>query len=267
MTILYQNKQYIRDNITKKRDDERSNDEFRKITIETGVIGRAEGSARVKIGDTEIIAGIKMDIGKPFPDSPAEGVIMVNSEFSALASPDFENGPPREDSIELSRVVDRGIRESKTLDVEKLCVEEGEKVWMVFIDITIVNHDGNLIDAAGIGAITALLTAQIPKIDKDGTINRDGKFEGALPIRDIPVPITSGLINNTIVTDMNKNETECAEAIFTVATIKNENYCAMQKAGPSEMTDEQMLKISEIAQKESKKIRSAIEAAVKKHKA
>ncbi|MBW6461978.1 MAG: exosome complex protein Rrp42 [DPANN group archaeon] len=265
MTLLYQNMQYIRNNIAKNREDGRTSEQFRDITIETGIIGRAEGSARVKIGDTEIIAGVKMEIGTPFPDSPGEGIIMVNSEFSALASPDFENGPPREDSIELSRVVDRGIRESKTVDVEKLCIEKGSKVWMVFVDITIVNHDGNLIDAAGIGAITALLTAQIPTINEDGTLNRE-EFVGSLPIKEIPVPITSGLINNTIITDMTKDETECSDAIFTVTTIENENYCAMQKAGPSEMTEKQMLDIANIAQKESKKIRSAIKATVKKHK-
>ncbi|MCK5593786.1 MAG: exosome complex protein Rrp42 [Candidatus Aenigmarchaeota archaeon] len=266
MALLYQNRQYIRNNIAKKREDGRTNEQFRDITIETGIIGRAEGSARVKIGDTEIIAGVKTEIGKPYPDSPSEGVIMVNSEFSALASPDFENGPPREDSIELSRVVDRGIRESKTVDVEKLCIEKGEKVWMVFVDITIVNHDGNLIDAAGIGAITALLTAQLPKLNEDGTVERE-EFEGNLPITQIPVPVTSGLINNTIITDMSKDETECSDARFTVTTIENENYCAMQKAGPSELTEEQMLKIADIAQKESKRIRAAIKTAVKKHKA
>ena len=265
MALLYQNRQYIRNNISKAREDGRTNEQFRDITIETGIIGRAEGSARVRIGDTEIIAGVKTEIGKPYPDSPGEGVIMVNSEFSALASPDFENGPPREDSIELSRVVDRGIRESKTVDVEKLCIEKGEKVWMIFVDITIVNHNGNLIDAAGIGAITALLTARLPKLNEDGTVNRD-EFEGNVPVTKIPVPVTSGLINNTIITDMNKDETECSDAIFTVTTIENENYCAMQKAGPSEMTEEQMLKIADIAQKESKKIRTAIKTAVKKHK-
>ncbi|MCK4348697.1 MAG: RNA-binding protein, partial [Thermoplasmatales archaeon] len=48
-----------------KRADERKFDEFRNIEIETGFISKAEGSARVKIGNTQVIAGIKMDIGDP----------------------------------------------------------------------------------------------------------------------------------------------------------------------------------------------------------
>ncbi len=266
MSMLHQNKQYLREKIASSREDGRSSTEYRPIAIKTGVLDKAEGSARVTIGKSDVIVGIKMDIGTPFPDSPKEGVLMVNSEFSAIASPEFENGPPRENSIELSRVVDRGIRESHTIDVEKLCIEEGEKVWIVFADISIINHDGNLIDAAGIATIAALMAAKIPTIDKDGKINRDIKSKDSLPITEIPVPVSAGLINGTIIVDMTKNEDMCADAIMTISTKKNGNFCAMQKAGPTALSEEQILKIAEFSEKEGKKIRSMIEKAVKTDK-
>ena len=265
MSMLYQNRQYLREKIATSREDKRSHTEFRPITIETGLLDKAEGSARVKIGESDVIVGVKMDIGTPFPDSPAEGVLMVNSEFSAIASPEFENGPPREDSIELSRVVDRGIRESKTIDVGKLCIEKGEKVWIVFADINIMNYDGNLIDAAGIATIAALMSTKVPKIEKDGTINRDAS-EGSLPVTEIPVPVSVGNINGTIVLDMTKKEEKCADAVMTITTKKDGNFCAMQKAGPSALTEEQILKIADLSKKEGAKIRSMIEKAVKANK-
>ena len=43
-----------------KRADGRRLDEYRNIEIETNVVSKAEGSARVKIGNTQVIAGIKM---------------------------------------------------------------------------------------------------------------------------------------------------------------------------------------------------------------
>ena len=266
MSMLYQNRQYLREKIATSREDKRSHTEYRPTTIETGLLDKAEGSARVKIGETDVIVGVKMDIGTPFPDSPAEGVLMVNSEFSAIASPEFENGPPREDSIELSRVVDRGIRESKTIDVGKLCIEKGEKVWIVFADINIMNYDGNLIDAAGIATIAALMTTKVPKIEEDGTVNRDGVSEGSLPITEIPVPVSVGSINGTIVMDMTKKEEKCADAVMTITTKKDGNFCAMQKAGPSALTEEQILKIADLSKKEGAKIRSMIEKAVKANK-
>jgi exosome complex component RRP42 len=92
------------------RIDERKFEEFRPISIETNVIKNAEGSARVKIGNSHVLAGVKMSVGQPFSDTPDEGVLIVNAELSPIASPTFEAGPPREDAIEIARVTDRGIR-------------------------------------------------------------------------------------------------------------------------------------------------------------
>jgi exosome complex component RRP42 len=139
-----------------KRMDERKFEDFREIKIEKDIIEKAEGSARVKIGETEVIVGIKLNTGEPFPDTPEEGILIVNAEFTPLASPDFESGPPGENAVELARVVDRGIRESKCIEVEKLCITPKEKVWMMFVDIHIINDQGNLLDAAALAAIVAL---------------------------------------------------------------------------------------------------------------
>ena len=105
-----------------KRADGRRFDEFRNIKIEVNVINKAEGSAKVTIGNTQVISGIKIDIGEPYPDSPDSGVMTTAAELIPMASPDFEAGPPDQESIELARVVDRGIRESQIIDVDQLCI-------------------------------------------------------------------------------------------------------------------------------------------------
>ena len=110
-----------------KRSDGRKFNDYRPVSIEPGVISKAEGSARVKIGNTQVVAGIKMDMGEPYPDTPDAGVMTTAAELIPLASPDFEAGPPRENAIELARVVDRGIRESNVIELEKLCLEPDRK--------------------------------------------------------------------------------------------------------------------------------------------
>src|SRR3989338_1763515 len=110
--------------------DGRKLTDFRKpVSIEYGIVNTAEGSARVKIGETDIIVGVKMEIMKPYPDTPDEGSIIVGAELLPLSNPDFELGPPGIEAIEIARVVDRGIRESKCIDLKKLCITKGEKVW------------------------------------------------------------------------------------------------------------------------------------------
>ena len=126
-----------------KRADGRAFDERRDIFIEPNVIDKAEGSARVKLGDTQVIVGVKPTIGEPFGDTPNLGVLMTNCELLPMAAPGFEPGPPSPESIELARVVDRGIRESELVDLEKLCIEEGKKVWMLFIVLHVIDYDGN----------------------------------------------------------------------------------------------------------------------------
>ena len=153
-----------------ERTDGRKLDVFRDIKVETGIIKRAEGSARVKIGKTDVIVGIKTEIGEPFSDMPDMGILKTGAEFTPIASPDFESGPPREDAIELARVVDRGIRESECIDLEKLCIKEGEKAWEIFVDVHIINHDGNLIDASALAAVAALRNTKMPKLEKDKII-------------------------------------------------------------------------------------------------
>jgi exosome complex component RRP42 len=80
------------------------------VKITKGIIPNAEGSAMAELGDTKVLCGVKIDVMKPYADRPTEGVFTVQAEFLPLAHPEFESGPPKEGSIELSRVVDRGIR-------------------------------------------------------------------------------------------------------------------------------------------------------------
>ena len=95
-----------------KRQDGRGVTDVRKIQVETNCIESADGSARVKLGRTEVIAGVKIIPGTPFGDTPNIGVLTTGAELIPMAHPTFESGPPGEDAIELARVVDRGIRES-----------------------------------------------------------------------------------------------------------------------------------------------------------
>ena len=148
------------------RFDKRDPEEYREIIIECGISKKSEGSAKVKIGKTEVWVGVKMEVAEPYPDSPDKGNLMVTAELTPLSHPKYEYGPPKFDAIELGRLVDRGIRESRYIDLNKLCITEGEKVWQVFVDVYSINDEGNLLDAAFIAAIAALKDTKVPFYDK-----------------------------------------------------------------------------------------------------
>jgi exosome complex component RRP42 len=236
--------------------DGRKPDEHRKIEIEINPIEQSEGSARVRIGGTEVIAGVKLNAGVPFPDTPNEGVLIVNAEFSPVASPEFELGPPRENAIELARIVDRGIRESGCIDTKKLCIKEGEKVWMVMVDIQPLSHDGNLIDTAGIAAIAALLSAKMVKLEDDKVVYE--KTDKKLPVNDIPVPVTFGLIDGKLVVDPSLEEEESMEGRLTITTNSEGNICAIQKGNACSLTLETIEEAAETAIRKGREIRALL---------
>ena len=260
-----------------KRADGRRLDEYRNIEIETNIISKAEGSARVKIGNTQVITGIKMDAGEPYSDSPESGVMTTAAELIPLASPDFESGPPRENAIELARVVDRGIRESEVIGLDKLCIEPGEKVWIVFIDIHIIDYDGNLFDAASLAALAALMTTKVPVERLKPALEKlQEKFPSIknyldehptdypLPLKTPPVSCTSVKYNGAVVMDPSLDEEEIAEVRLTVATDENGDIRAMQKGLKGSFTTEEIKKVIKASIDNGKEIRRQLYKSVGK---
>ncbi len=227
-------REYLREG---KRFDERALDEFREISIETGISKNAEGSCRVKFGKTEVIVGVKMDVATPYPDSPNKGNLIVNAELLPLSSPRFETGPPKFPAIELGRVIDRVIRESKFIELEKLCIKEGEKVWSVFVDIYSINDDGNLLDAAALGAVIALKNARIPKWDeKEEKVSYGELTKKKLPVKkEIPLSITFYKIGEKFVVDPTKEEEDSADLRITLGSYKG-SISSIQKGGEKSLS-------------------------------
>jgi len=253
-----ENKKYIQSLLQKSiREDGRKLDQYREIKVEYGVSAKsAEGSARVKIGETEVVAGVKMDVGDPFPDRPDEGTIIVNAELLPLASPEFESGPPSVSSIELSRIVDRGIRESKTLDFKKLCIKKGEKVWLVFIDIYPINDAGNLFDAAALAAFAALTNAKFPEYDEETErVKYDEKTKKAIPLEKTPMACTVFKIGDSLVVDPTNREQDAADARLTSVSLEDGNLCAMQKGGDQPLSAEDIVKMIELSIAKAKELK------------
>ncbi len=232
------------------RIDGRGQYEFRKIEIIKNFIPRADGSALVRLGNTQVLVGVKIETGEPFPDTPNTGVLSTNAELVPLASPTFEAGPPGEEAIELARVVDRGIRESKAIDLEKLVIKEGELVWIVFVDIHVLDYDGNLFDASALGSIVALKNSIVPA-------QRFGQGENfPLPVRHYPATTTFVKIGDRIVLDPNLDEENIAHSRITITTNEEGKINAIQKGLEGTFTREEILETIKMSIESGKYLRN-----------
>ncbi|MCI4368464.1 MAG: exosome complex protein Rrp42 [Solirubrobacterales bacterium] len=234
-----------------RRLDGRGPDDYREISVEPGFVTTADGSALVRFGDTAVLCGVKLEPGKPFPDTPNAGVLTTNAELVPLSSPTFEPGPPHPRAIEVSRVVDRSIRAAETIDLKKLCVTPGEKCWTCFVDIHVLDHAGNLIDAAQLAALTALTHATLPA-KRFGIAESDSPLE----VNHYPVEVTFCRLGDAIVVDPSRDEERAAQGRITVATDEQGNVVAMQKGLIGAFSPDDLRDVVERAFKHGERMRA-----------
>jgi exosome complex component RRP42 len=242
-----------------KRVDGRALDEPRKLVIEVNAIPKANGSARVRLGDSEVICGVKIQPDKPFPDMGDKGIFICTAELLPLSHPSVETGPPGPDVVELARVVDRGIRESHMIDLSHLVIEKNKSVVGVFVDNVVSDYDGNLFDACAYAATAAILSSKTPKWEmKNDMPTLVVGEESDIPITTIPVSVTMGKIGNHIIVDPNGEEWDSMDARITITTDSNGNICALQKGGNGGFTFDEIIQCGNISIKVGSKIREKL---------
>ncbi len=237
---------------TGKRMDGRAFDDFRELSIKRNVLYKSEGSAEVWLGKSHVMVGVKVGTGTPFEDTPDEGVLMTNAELTPIANAAWEPGPPSEESIELARVVDRGLRSADTLNTKDLCITPGKLVQIVFVDLYILNYDGNLIDACGAGAVAALLGAKKP-------VFIEGKPTGEkmpLTVCKRPIPVSVIKIGDNFIMDPTADEEEVMDARLTITFDEDGHLCTMQKSGSEGLTPEEIKKCINMAQAKAPQLRA-----------
>ena len=252
-------KQQMWESISKgQRLDGRDLDQIRPIEIEVGLIKKANGSARVKLGNTEVVAGVKVETGEPFEGLENKGALILSAEVLPTASPYIEPGPPDEETVELARVVDRGIRESEMLDLTKLVLISGEIVYVIFVDCSVINADGNLFDATSYAVVSGLLDSKLPVFEiRDRKVVDTGEKQNP-PITTLPVSITAVRIGDSIILDPTAEEEACMDSRITITTNSDHKFAAIQKGSTGAFTVEQLKRAAATARIKGEEIRVKI---------
>ncbi len=239
-------KKYIKNNLkNEKRLDGRGLWDFRKFSINVDTITSAEGSSDVYLGDSRIITGLKYEVGDPFPDTPGDGVCTIMAELLPLASPLFERGPPDDQAIELARVVDRGIRHADCIQTKRLCIKEGKCVYILFIDMYVINYGGNLIDCGGVGTLTSLISAYIPEAEwtDNGAVWTGKYLTGQDLVKELPLVITFGKIDDNLFVDPSLSEELVSDGSISISVTENK-ITSIQKSGVAMFNVEELKLLS-----------------------
>lgn len=236
------------------RIDGRSQWEGRNLVVEHSVLPRAEGSARVRMGDTIVLAGVKFQIMQPYPDRPNQGGLMCSADVRPIAGRNWEAGPPSPEAIELGRVVDRGIRESGCIDVDSLCIIPGEKAWQVILDLFAVSDDGNLFDAFALAGIAALRNATVPA--ERFEVGEDY----ALPVSKTPIMCSYHKVGGRFVYDASSREELGGDERIHITLGDDDNVHSLQKGLKGIFSPEEFSEIMTNARERTKELRKIVDS-------
>ncbi|KAG4987412.1 hypothetical protein JHK82_029783 [Glycine max] len=251
--------------------DGRRPSDYRKLTVK---LAKQDGSAEVHLGQTHVMTFVTAQLVRPYRDRPNEGSLSIFTEFSPMADPSFDPGRPSDAAVELGRVVDRGLRESRAIDTESLCVLSGKLVWAIRVDIHILDNAGNLVDAANIAALASLLTFRRPECSLAGEDGQDvvvhpPEERDPIPliIHHLPIAVTFGFFSNEnlLVIDPTHHE-ECVMTGRMTATLNsNGDVCAIQKPGGESVSHSVIMHCLKLAHVKATDITTKIRDAVEIH--
>ncbi|CDS06032.1 hypothetical protein LRAMOSA08560 [Lichtheimia ramosa] len=254
----------------KRRIDGRGIYDVRSIDI---TFGADYGQVNVQLGRTRVAARVSAKVERPRQDKPTEGVLIFNTEISPMASPAFESGSRPEEEVLISRIVEKALRRSRAIDTEGLCIVAGEKVWAIRVDLHFLDHDGNIVDCAGIAAIAALLHFRRPDVTVIGeevTIHPvDQRNPVPLSIHHIPICVTFAFFDKgqLMVVDPNYLEEKVRVGTMTITMNIHKEICALSKAGGIPLEMDQVLRCSQIAVVKVSETTELIQKALEEDKA
>ncbi|XP_033954968.1 exosome complex component RRP43 isoform X2 [Pseudochaenichthys georgianus] len=226
------------------RPDGRELSEFRTTTLNIGAISTADGSALVKVGNTTVMCGIKVELTNPLVEAPGKGFIVPNVDLPPLCSSRFRPGPPGEQAQAASQFIADVIESSEVIQTEDLCIERGKLCWVLYCDMMCVDYDGNVLDACIIALLAALKNTKLPEV----TINKDTgapevnleKRKG-LNIRKHPVGASFCVFDDSIlIVDPTAEEEGLSTSHLTVVTDEKERLCVVHKPGGTPLSAEKL---------------------------
>ena len=234
----------------------------------------------VYLGDTVASATICASLEAPYPHRQSEGSIRFSvslSPWDRLAA----GTKLMSESIEASRVIERGLKESSAVDLEALCVLAGRRVWHLHVDVRVLSDCGNALGAAGLAALGILCCYRRPdtSIDPDapgGVAIHSTNDREPLPLtlHHLPIPITLALFRSEIdqgvmdvvtVLDPAWKEEATSSGSFLATVTPQGEICAIQKSQGDGMSPIEVFDVLNVAKDVAGDIAAVLKKCLESH--
>ena len=196
------------------RQDGRGLDKIRKVQINRNYIKYAEGSCLIELGNTRVICTASIEESVP-PFLKGTGTGWVTAEYGMLprsCKNRIQRGKDSGRAYEIQRLVGRSLR--AVIDMKQI----GERT--IWIDCDVIQADGGTRTASITGSFIALVDA-LNKLKKDGLIEK-------IPIKDFVAATSVGILNGTLLLDLNYEEDSQADVDMNVVVTGKGEFIEIQ---------------------------------------
>ncbi|KAK8770116.1 hypothetical protein V5799_013416 [Amblyomma americanum] len=251
------------------RCDGRSCLEYRFLELETGIVSNCSGSSHVRLANTDILVGIKAELDAPDPIARGQGRIEFFVDCTANADPEFEGRGGEKVASKIRSALAETFGSPSCLDLKSLAVIPGQQVWVLYVDVLILECGGSLLDAVSVGVKAALFDLKIPKVSV--TIDENGEPEidvsddpydvSKLSVANVPCFITLSKVGQQFVLDATQEEEACAVGSLAMAVTAGGKVASLFKGGIGSLHPENVMDIIQVG----KDIGIALNSAVMKN--
>ena len=211
---------------------------MRRVEIETGFLKTAEGSALIKVGNTQVLCAATVEDGVPqFMRNSGKG--WVTAEYAML---------PRATARRTPREVNKGRVSGRTHEIQRLigrsmrAVVDGAALGerTVVVDCDVLQADGGTRTASITGAFVALSLA-LRRLVEFGALK-------SMPLRDSVAATSVGLVRGVPMLDLCYEEDSQADVDMNVVMTGAGKFVEVQAtAEHSAFDDDQMARLIALA--------------------
>ncbi|KNC52398.1 exosome complex exonuclease RRP42 [Thecamonas trahens ATCC 50062] len=240
------------------RSDGRSRTQLRPVVVETGLVSQANGSSRLRRGNTDVLVGVKLSVGVPDLAAPNTGRVEVAVECAPSASPLFEGRGAREVNAGLAAAAASYLAAPGALDLEALCIRPDTHCWVVHVDAVVLDSGGNVLDAVCAAARAALANTTLPRVSTvpsetpgefDLEVSDDPDDVIALDVSRLPVSVTLARLGDFYVADPTLEEEACQTAAFTVGVTADGTLSGATLSGDGGIPPAMLIEMFQVARK------------------
>jgi len=249
------------------RADGRSRLTYRPMELTTDILGKTNGSARLRLSNTDVLVGVKAEVSATDQENYDEGRIEFSIDCSTAAIPMFEE----QGGEDLAARITRSLTQAYSfIPRDTLCIVPGLHCWVLYVDVLILEFGGSLCDIIAIAVKAALSTARIPKVTPLQLDGDDYDIECSdnpndclkLDMSNAPLTVTLCKVADFLVVDPTADEEHCSIGGLVISVTGNGQICSVSTEGGNSFREDTISEALDTATKIGGRLQKVVESAL-----